>query len=320
MAHSAADVLRIEAAALASAAERCDVDAYARAAALIAGASGRVHVIGSGKSGIVARKAAATLNSTGTPATFLHPADALHGDLGVVAGGDVAVALSNSGETDEVLALLPYLAARGVPVVAVVGNASSSLARRAAAVLDAVVEEEACALGLAPTASTTLAMAVCDALAVLVMQEKGVTAEGFASNHPSGRLGRRLTLTVQDLMLDRGVAAVRPDDSFLDVVGAIGKSGAGAAPVVEGRHLVGIVTDGDVRRTLERTAVDELSGLLVRHLMTSDPSTTTGDRLAYEALRVMEDRPSQITVLPVVDADGDLLGLLRLHDLVRAGL
>lgn len=319
MPQTAADVLRIEAAALADLADRVDEQQYDRAVRLVVDA-GTVHVLGSGKSGIIGRKLAATLTSTGTRASFLHPADAVHGDLGSVSTGDVAVALSNSGETEEVLSLLPYLAARSVPVVAVVGNGSSTLARRAAAVLDARADVEACAIGLAPTSSTTAALAVCDALAVLVMQAKGITADTFASNHPSGRLGRRLTLTVRDLMLGDALVEVGPEDGLFDVVAAIGKGGAGAAPVTDAGALAGIVTDGDVRRALERTSVDDLAALRVRDLMTPGPVTVGCESLAYDALRLMEDRPSQIGVLPVLDSAGALVGLLRLHDLVRAGL
>ncbi len=320
MNHSAADVLRIEAAALTAAADRLVADEFERAVRLLADTRGRVHVLGSGKSGIVARKLAATLSSTGTPAAFLHPADALHGDIGAVVAGDVAVALSNSGETEEVLAALPYLAARGVPVVAVVGNLQSTLARRAVVRLDARADVEACSLGLAPTSSTTVAMAVCDALAVLVMQDKGVTADAFAGNHPSGRLGRRLTLTVADLMLTEGIAVVVPDDSLLDVVAAISKGGVGAVPVVDAGAVVGIITDGDVRRSLERFPATDLLGLHARTIMTTDPVTVEPAARAYDALRLMEDRTSQIGVLPVVAPDGRLAGILRLHDLVRAGL
>jgi arabinose-5-phosphate isomerase len=319
MAHTGPDVLRIEAQAVLEAADRLDVEAFATAVRLLRDTTGTVHVLGSGKSGIVGRKLASTLSSTGTPAAFLHPSDAMHGDLGAVVAGDVAVALSNSGETEEVLAALPYLLARGVPVIAVVGETGSTLARRATAVLDAHAAVEACPLGLAPTTSTTVALALCDALAVVVMQEKGVTQDAFARNHPSGRLGRRLTLTVRDLLRD-DVAPVSPDDGFLDVVDAIGKGGVGAAPVVELAALAGIVTDGDVRRALERHALEDLRELRVRTMMTSSPVTTSPDALAYDAMRLMEDRPSQITVLPVVDADGGVLGVLRLHDLVRAGL
>lgn len=319
MEHSGPDVLRIEAQAVLAAADRLDPDAFAAAVALLRDTTGTVHVLGSGKSGIVGRKLASTLSSTGTPAAFLHPSDAMHGDLGAVLEGDVAVALSNSGETEEVLAALPYLLARGVPLIAIVGQPDSTLARKATAVLDARADVEACPLGLAPTTSTTVALALCDALAVVVMQEKGVTQDAFARNHPSGRLGRRLTLRVRDLLRD-DVAAVSPQDSFLAVVDAIGKGGVGAAPVVEAGLLTGIVTDGDIRRALERHALEDLRELRVQTMMTRSPVTTTADTLAFQAMRLMEDRPSQISVLPVVDDGNGLVGVLRLHDLVRAGL
>lgn len=316
---TAADVLRAEGTALLRAADGAAQERFEAAVGLLVSAR-LVHVVGTGKSGIIARKLAATLSSTGTPAGFLHPSDALHGDIGTVCEGDVVVALSNSGETEEVLAVLPFIAARRVPVVAVVGNQTSTLARRAEVVLDAGIDHEACPLRLAPTTSTTVALAVCDALAVLVMQEKGVTAEGFAYNHPSGRLGRRLTLTVRDLMLDPPVVCVEPNDALFDVVSAIGKGGAGAVPVVEHGSLVGIVTDGDLRRALSRSGVEAISELRADVLMTRSPVTTAPDALAYDALRLMEERPSQISVLPVVSEHGSVEGLLRLHDLVRAGL
>lgn len=313
------DVLRAEADAVLAAADRLDEAAFTQAVDLLAGTTGTVHVLGSGKSGIIGRKLASTLSSTGTPANFLHPSDAMHGDLGVVREGDIAVALSNSGESEEVLAALPYLVARSVPIIAVVGNLNSTLARRAQAVLDAAADVEACPLGLAPTTTTTVALALCDALAVGTMQQKGVTAEAFARNHPSGRLGRRLTLAVRDLMRD-DVVCVSPGDGFLHAVDAIGKGGVGAVPVVADGVLAGIVTDGDVRRALERHQLDELGSLQVSSMMTAGPVTTAPDVLAYDALRLMEDRPSQITVLPVVEGDGAVRGVLRLHDLVRAGL
>jgi arabinose-5-phosphate isomerase len=314
-------VLRAEASALLAAADRLDPGAFAAAVQVLLATGSTVHVMGAGTSGVIARKLAATLTSTGTPAAFLHPGDALHGGLGAVAEESVVVAVSNSGETEELLALLPYLTARGVRIVAVVGNAQSTLAQRAAAVLDARADVEACALGLAPTSSSTLALAVCDALAVALMGAKGVTSSSFARNHPSGQLGRRLTLRVSDLMTDAVTCpVVRPDDDFLEVIKAIGKSALGGAPVVEDRRLVGIVTDGDVRRAVERYAQDELLSVRAAAFMTAQPVQTEPDALAYDALRAMEDRPSQISLLPVVSSAGELVGMLRLHDLVRAGL
>lgn len=314
-------MLRLEAQALHAAADRLSLDAFAHAVEVIAVASGTVHVTGAGTSGIVARKLAATLTSTGTPAAFLHPSDALHGGLGVVREADVAVAISNSGETAEVLALLPYLHAREVSVVSVVGNSRSTLALRSAAVLDACAEVEACPLGLAPTSSTTVALAVCDALAIAVMETKGITSTAFARNHPSGRLGRRLNLRVTDLMVPaQYVPTLGPDDRLLDAVRAIGEGTLGAAPVVDGGLVVGIVTDGDIRRSVERGSEGDLLQTPVRDLMTREPVKAAPRGLAFDALRLMEDRPSQISVLPVCAMTGELIGMLRLHDLVRAGL
>jgi arabinose-5-phosphate isomerase len=319
--YSAAEVLRIEAAALTDAANRLDEVQFKQAVDVVLSATGKVHVLGTGTSGAIARKVAATLTSTGTPAVFLHPGDALHGGLGIVTAGDVAVAVSNSGETAEIVAVLPYLESRGVPVVAIVGNPSSALARAAAAVLDARADAEACPLGLAPTSSTTLALALGDALAVALMDSKGVTQAAFASNHPSGRLGRRLTLRVRDLMAAPEQApGVGRTATFLEVLTAIGKGGLGAAPVLEGTTLIGLITDGDIRRIVTQTTVDDLLGLSADTMMTASPVTVGAETLAYEALRTMEDRPSQISVLPVVDETGALVGMLRLHDLVRAGL
>jgi arabinose-5-phosphate isomerase len=202
-----------------------------------------------------------------------------------------------------------------------VGNAESTLAQRSAAVLDARADVEACPLGLAPTSSSTLALGVCDALAVALMEAKGVTSTAFARNHPSGRLGRRLTLRVADLMSEASTTpVVAPDDDFLEVIKAIGKSALGGAPVVDEGRLVGIVTDGDVRRAVERFAHDELLGLPARSFMTEGPVQIEPEALAYDALRLMEDRPSQISLLPVVSVEGRLVGMLRLHDLVLAGL
>ena len=314
-------LLRLEAGAIEACAARLDPAQVARAVELLAACRGKVVLIGVGKSGLVARKIAATLTSTGTVSVYLHPSDGLHGDLGIVTADDVAVILSNSGETDELVAVLPYLKRRGVPFVAVVGGPNSTLARAAAAVLDAGVSEEACPFNLAPTASTTVALAVGDALAVTLMQLKGLTPDDFAFNHPAGRIGKRLNLRVDDLM--HGGAenpTVGPAASWLEVVRAITRGGLGAVNVVgEGDRLVGVITDGDLRRAVERTDPRELSGLRAESFMTRDPVTVAPAVLAYDALRLMEDRPSQISVLPVV-GNGRCVGLLRLHDIVRSGL
>jgi arabinose-5-phosphate isomerase len=321
MTSSAAELLRHEADAIAAAADRLDLDAFHQAVEILAGCTGAVTTTGAGTSGIVARKIAATLTSTGTSAQFVHPTDALHGGLGVIGRQEVVIAISNSGETEEIAALLPYLRSREVNVVAIVGNLESTLARQAAVALDAYAEREAGPHGLVPTASVAVALAIGDALALTVMEVKGVTRDAFAANHPSGRLGRRLTLRVQDVMhAGPDQPSAGPEASLLDVVAAITDGGLGAVNIVdEAGGLLGIVTDGDVRRTLQRCDPARLGSLRAKEVMTSQPVVTTPDAMAYEALKLMEDRPSQIAVLPVVE-DARCVGLVRLHDLVRIGL
>ena len=318
---TAADVMLHEADAIRAAAERLDGERFGRAVEMLASCTGTVATVGAGTSGILARKIAATLTSTGTPAVFVHPSDALHGGLGAIGGQEIVIAVSNSGETAELDALLPYLRSREVPVIAIVGVVDSSLGRAAEIALEAFAPREAGRLDLVPTASSSVALAVGDALALAVMDAKGVTPEGFAANHPSGRLGRRLTLRVRDVMhTGDACPTVRPDAPLLDVVHAISSGGLGAVPVTEdGDRLAGIVTDGDLRRTLERCDAEGLTGLRARDMMTASPIVTTADTMAADALRLMEDRPSQIAVLPVVERER-CTGLVRLHDLVRIGL
>lgn len=316
-----ARVLRDEAAALLAAADRVDAGAFEAAAGLVIGCTGKVLTTGAGTSGVIARKVAATLTSLGTPSLFLHPADALHGGLGVVETGDVVVAISNSGETGELLVILPYLRHRRVSLIAILGNLDSTLARESDVVLDAVVEAEAGPLQLAPTSSSTLALAVGDALAMSVLAATGFTPDDFAANHPSGRLGRRLTLRVEDVVsgaLPRPV--VGADASMMDAIEQITTGGVGATIVLDGDRLVGIVTDGDVRRALRSGAIDPVATRVV-DVMTASPITISREMLAYDALQTMEDRESQISVLPVVDpSDGACVGIIRVHDLVRAGI
>ena len=315
-------VLRHEAAAISEAAERLSVDELERAAEILLVRQGKVVLLGTGKSGIAGRKIAATLTSTGTAAIFLHPVDALHGDIGMVGPDDCAIAVSNSGESEELIAVVTHLKRRGVPIVAIIGNIDSSVARQADANLDASVDEEACPLNLAPTTSTTLAIAIGDALAAVLMTAKGFTAEDFALNHPAGRLGKRLTLRVSDLMHAAERNPTIPETaSLMAVIEAITKGGLGAANVVDASgFLLGIVTDGDLRRALQRSGFAELDRLRAADIMTISPTIVTAEMLAYDALRLMEDRPSQISVLPVVDAERRCLGLLRLHDVVQSGL
>jgi arabinose-5-phosphate isomerase len=316
------EVLKIAADALISSAERLDPAQLERAIHLLANCRGKVVVAGVGKSGLVARKIASTLTSTGTAAVYLHPADALHGDLGIVTTTDVVVALSNSGETDELIAMLPHLKHRNVPIIAIVGGVKSTLARSADVVLDASVKQEACPLNLAPTTSTIVALAIGDALAATLIEVKGITSADFALNHPAGRMGKRLTLRVSDLMHSGpDNPTVLPGASWLMIAGTISKGGLGAVNVVDDAgRLAGIITDGDLRRSLEKVEAVNLEKLTANQIMTKNPIVVSPEALAYDALQLMENRPSQIAVLPVVDADRNCLGLIRIHDIVRSGL
>jgi arabinose-5-phosphate isomerase len=318
------ELLRAESDAIAKAAARLQETDIDPAINVLKSCRGKVVVLGVGKSGIIGQKIAATMTSSGTAALFLHPSDALHGGLGIVTADDVVIMLSNSGETDELLELLPYLKRRDVPIIAIVGNVSSSIAQRSDAVLDASVDQEACPLNLAPTASTTVALAIGDALAMTLMRAKGLTEDDFASNHPGGQLGKRLTLRVADLMHSGSQnPTIAPDAAWIEIVSTITHFGLGAVNVVNGDgRLAGIITDGDLRRSLQRIAAKDLNfaNITCDHLMTRDPVLTTPETLAYEALRLMEDRPSQINVLPVVDDSQRCVGLIRLHDIVRSGL
>jgi arabinose-5-phosphate isomerase len=317
----AAELLRHEAKAITNAADRLDPARFSDAVEIVTCCTGAVATTGAGTSGIVARKIAATLTSTGTPALFVHPTDALHGGLGVIGRQEVVIAVSNSGETDEISALLPYLRSREVKIIAIVGNLDSTLGKEAAVALDAFAEREAGPHGLVPTASVAVALAIGDALALAVMEAKGVTRDAFAANHPRGRLGRRLTLHVRDVMHTGGKhPTTGPKAPLLDVVSAITEGGLGAVNIVdETGRLLGIITDGDVRRTLQRCIASQLGDLCAEEVMTREPVVVAPEAMAYEALRLMEDRTSQIAVLPVVE-NGKCVGLLRLHDLVRIGL
>ena len=313
------ELLKLEAAAIERTASILPREAVERALELLLECESKIVVVGVGKSGIIANKIADTMTSTGTVAVFLHPTDALHGGLGVITRGDCVIALSNSGETDEILALLPALKSREVSIIAIVGNTNSTLARNATVALDASVDKEACPLNLAPTTSTTVALAIGDALAMTLMQAKNLTAEAFAANHPAGRLGKRLTLKVSNLMHES--PNVAPEAGWLEVVKAISRFALGAVNVVGADHkLIGIVTDGDLRRTIERTAPENLAKLSAAQMMTENPVTAAPEMLAYDALNRMENRPMQISVLPVVDESGAAVGLLRVHDIVRSGL
>ena len=289
---------------------------------LLSTCRGKVILAGVGKSGLIARKIAATLTSTGTTAVYLHPADALHGDLGIVTPADVAILMSNSGETDELVTMLPYLKQRKIPIIAIVGNVDSTLAKKADAVIDASVDREACPFNLAPTTSTTIALVIGDALAMTVMRCKGLTPEDFALNHPAGRLGKRLTLRVGDLMHGgQDNPQISPEAPWLEVITKITQGGLGAVNVVDKQgKLLGLITDGDLRRTFQKIQPTELEDIVSSAIMTFNPIRVTHHELAYNALQLMENRQSQISVLPVTDEDGICLGLIRLHDIVRSGL
>lgn len=295
-------------------------ESFADAVEAIVSCPGKVVVCGVGKSGIVGRKIAATLSSTGTAAVFLHAAEGLHGDLGMVFPEDVLILISKSGESEEIVRLLPSIEAIGPKVVAFTGAADSRVALAADIVLDCGVEREADRLNLAPTASAIVAMALGDALAMVVASRKQLTPERFALAHPGGALGRRLTIKVDHLMHSAGEhPVVQPGTSVRDVVVEITSKAMGAVNVVDGEgKLVGIITDGDLRRALQRH--DNLLDLTAAELMTAKPITVALGTMAFDALHVMEDRPSQIMVLPVVDAEGKAVGILRVHDIVKAGL
>lgn len=313
------EFLKIEAESIERAASKQNPESVEKAIEMLACCDSKVIVIGIGKSGVIAQKIAQTMTSTGTVAVFVHPSDALHGSLGVITKGDVVIALSNSGETDEILMLLPTLKNRGISLISIVGNMNSTLARQSDVALDASVDKEACPLNLAPTTSTTVALSIGDAIAMTLMEAKNLTAEDFAANHPAGRLGKRLTLKVANLMHES--PNISPEANWLEVVKAISKYTLGAVNVVDSENkLIGIVTDGDLRRTIEKTQPENLSLLKAEQMMTKNPTVSKPEMLAFDALKLMENRPRQISVLPVVDENGISVGLLRLHDIVRSGL
>ncbi|MEK9500183.1 KpsF/GutQ family sugar-phosphate isomerase [Gaopeijia maritima] len=308
-------VVEVEADSLRDLAGRLGPD-FVEACRLVAGAKGRVIVSGIGKSGIIARKIAATLTSTGTPATFLHPVEGLHGDLGIVSEDDVALLLSKSGETSELSGLLDYLLRLGVPVVALTGRVDSSLARHARIVLDCAVSEEACPMDLAPTSSTTVTLALGDALAVVVLQLKGFEPDDFARFHPGGSLGRKLTVRVGDVMVATGYPLLGPDAPMRDAVVPIAEE-RGTVPVVDdGTRLVGVVTAGDLTRLIERDEAGWAS-VRVEAVMSRTPLTARPDERGAAVVHRLEERG--VMAAPVVDDEGRLTGMVHLHDLMRAG-
>lgn len=286
---------------------------------LLFGLAGRVICTGMGKSGIIAHKLAATLASTGTPALFLHPAEAVHGDLGMITPQDAVLAISNSGETDEVLRMLPVLEVMAVPLVAMTSRPGSGLALASRVHLAIPLEEEGCPIGLAPMASTTACLALGDALAAGLMKRRGFQPTDFALFHPAGSLGRRLLTRVRDLMhpVPGDVPALSPQTPFREALEAMITSNLGAILVVDaGGRLAGLLSDGDIKRVYGRLGGD--AAATVAEVMTREPLVVGPEVMAERALRLMEDRPRQITVLPVVDEDRKAVGLIRLHDILRA--
>ena len=310
-------VIELEAEALSALVPRLNED-FARACRLILDCQGRVVVTGMGKSGHIGGKIAATLASTGTPAFFVHPGEAQHGDLGMITPGDVVLAISNSGETGEILTILPIIKRMGARLIALTGNPKSSLAQQADAHLDAGVAKEACPLNLAPTSSTTAALALGDALAVALLKTRNFTPEDFARSHPGGKLGRRLLLFVRDVMHSGARIPLVPEtaslrEALLEMTG----KGLGMTGVLDGAgKLVGIYTDGDLRRTLNKEV--DVYNAKISDVMTRNPKTCRADQLAAEIVQFMEQ--SNINGLMVVDAEQRVQGALNMHDLLRAGV
>ena len=310
-------VLAIEAEAVSALATRIDTR-FLTACEHILACRGRVVVTGMGKSGHIGGKLAATLASTGTPAFFVHPGEASHGDLGMITREDAVIALSNSGETDELITILPIIRRLGVPLIAMTGNPESRLAREATVNLDVSVSREACPLGLAPTSSTTATLAMGDALAVAVLDARGFTADDFARSHPGGRLGRRLLIHVGDIMrTGDAIPSIQTSAPLRDALVEISRKGLGMVIICNEAHTIeGVFTDGDLRRTLDRGL--DIHRLTIGNVMTAAGFTARPEWLAVEALQIMESH--RINALPVVDDSLRLIGALNMHDLLRAGV
>ncbi len=310
-------VIETEAAGLAEIAARVD-DNFVDACRYMLACQGRIVVLGMGKSGHIGHKIAATLASTGTPAFFVHPGEASHGDLGMITANDVVLALSNSGETDEILTIVPIISRLGVPLIALTGNASSTLAKNASVHIDISVTKEACPMGLTPTASTTAALAMGDALAIALLEARGFTEEDFARSHPGGRLGRRLLVHIKDIMhTGDGIPVVTDAATASDALVEMTAKGLGMTAILDAKNnLVGIFTDGDVRRALDGGI--DVHTTSIQDVMTRNGKTIGPDDLAAEGLHIMDS--CKINALLVTDADGKLIGALNMHDLLRAGV
>ena len=310
-------VLQIEAQAILDLLHRLD-ERFVRGVEVLYECRGRVVVIGMGKSGSIARKIASTLASTGTPAFFLHPAEGLHGDLGMLCRGDVVLALSNSGETEELLKLLPTIKRFAIPLICLTGNDQSTLARYSTVILDVSIKEEACSIGLVPTASTTAALAMGDALAVALLEKRGFKEEDFATIHPGGALGKRLLLRVGDIMhTGHELPSVSEETSMKEVIYEISSKKLGITTVLDdGGRLSGIITDGDLRRLMEKTT--DIFHQKAREIMSRSPKVIQREPLASQALQIMETH--SITALAVVDAEGKPEGIIHLHDILKMGI
>jgi arabinose-5-phosphate isomerase len=310
-------VIHTETEAIAALTTRID-DEFVRACDYLLRCDGRIVVLGMGKSGHIGGKIAATLASTGSPAFFVHPGEASHGDLGMITAKDVVLALSNSGETDEILVILPLIKRLNVPLIALTGNPNSTLARAATVNLDVSVAKEACPLGLAPTASTTAALVMGDALAIALLETRGFNAADFARSHPKGRLGRRLLLHVRDVMHTRErIPMVLQSDTLSHAVVEMSRKGLGMTAIVdEARKVLGVFTDGDLRRVFDKQI--DLHRVLIAEVMTRGGKSVQADQLAVDALSVMQQH--KITALLVTDMERHLVGALQMHDLLRAGV
>lgn len=311
-------VLRIEAEAIYGLLDRLN-SSFEKAVELILNSRGKVVVTGMGKSGLIGKKIAATLASTGTPAFFMHPAEASHGDLGMVTSDDVVIAISNSGETEEVIRLIPFLKRFNVKLISITGNNGSTLARQADVNLDVTIKEEACPLGIVPTASTTATLAMGDALAVALLIKRGFKEEDFAMYHPGGSLGKRLFIRVRDLMhTGDDLPVVGPDTSMTDAIMEISSKRLGATAVVDlDRKVIGIITDGDLRRGIQRHG-KAFFDMKAGEVMTRNPKTISADELAAKALAIMEEK--SITSLIVPDEKGRIEGIIHIHDILKKGI